>query len=96
MNEIAQFVADHFAEAMISTVLGLLIWAFKSWSGSVNLATDAILAKLDRLTSEVYKSRVEIEGRVTKVETEVLHISEDVREIRRSDHAQAFYNDKSN
>lgn len=65
------FVANHLGEMMVSLVLGALAIAFRAWSTSIKEATNTILDKLDYLTKEFHQHRVDIERRVTRVETKV-------------------------
>jgi len=46
-------------------------FAFQSWAKSLRNSTDRILSKLEGLIIEFHNHRVDIENRVTRVETKV-------------------------
>ena len=62
---------QYIPEIMIGIVLIFFAWAFKSLSKSLEDAPNKILEKLDGLTNEFHETRLQVEKRVTKVETEV-------------------------
>lgn len=64
-----QLLVDHIGELIVGSVLMLLAWGFKAWSVSIKDATISILDKLDYLTKEFHQHRVDIERRITRVET---------------------------
>lgn len=77
-----QFIVSYFGELLVGGVLMMLAWAFKSWSTSIKEATNSILSKLDYLTKEFHQHRIDIERRVTRVETKVDIIHEDTSDPR--------------
>ena len=66
-----QLLIEHLGELLVGVVLMLLAWGFKAWSVSIKEATITILDKLDYLTKEFHQHRIDIERRVTRVETKV-------------------------
>lgn len=65
------FFADHLGELLMSMVLGAFAWAFRSWSFGISRATDKIITELKGLTREFHQHRIDVERRVTRVETKV-------------------------
>lgn len=74
------WVASHFGELMIGAVLTIFGWAFRAWAGAIQKSTDAILTGLKSLQADFHQHRVEVERRVTRVETKVdiLHVEKAV------------------
>lgn len=77
------FLSSYFGEMLVAGVLAMFGWGFKSWSSSIKQATDSILTGLKHLQNEFHQHRVDVERRVTRVETKVDIIHEDTR--RRQD-----------
>ena len=70
--------AAYFGEILVGTVLMVFGFAFQSWAKSLRSSTERaentalrILAKLEGLVIEFHNHRVDIENRVTRVETKV-------------------------
>ena len=64
-------IAAHFGEVLVGVILTIFGFAFQSWAKSLRVATDRILTKLEGLVIEFHNHRVDIENRVTRVETKV-------------------------
>jgi hypothetical protein len=80
------FLTSYFGEILVAGVLAVFGWAFKSWSGSIKQATDSILLGLNSLQKEFHQHRVDVERRVTRVETKVDIIHEDTRRRELREH----------
>ena len=66
-----QFLANYIGELAVTTVLALLAWSFRSWSSTLEKTTDKILNKLADLQRDFNQHRVDVERRVTRVETKI-------------------------
>lgn len=80
------FLSSYFGEMLVAGVLAMFGWGFKSWSSSIKQATDTILAQLESLQKEFHQHRIDVERRVTRVETKVDIIHEDTRRKREREH----------
>lgn len=65
------FVVEHLGEIIMGTVMSLVAWGFRSWSQALRETTNKILNKLEYLTQEFHAHKVDVERRVTRVETKV-------------------------
>ena len=76
------FIAAYLSEIIISGVAGMVAWGFRSWSTALKETTNKILSKLEYLTQEFHAHKVDVERRVTRVETKVdiIH-GEDIERI---------------
>lgn len=63
--------AQYFGEILVGGVLMVFGFAFQSWAKGLRISTDRILEKLEGLVVEFHNHRVDIENRVTRVETKV-------------------------
>lgn len=74
--------AAHLGEVIVGVVLLVFGWAFQTWAKNLKTSseqwgaqlqrsTDRILTKLEGLVKEFHDHRVDIENRVTRVETKV-------------------------
>lgn len=81
---VENFVASHFGEIIVGSVLSLLAWSFRSWSAALKETTTKILNKLEYLTQEFHQHKVDVERRVTRVETKVDLIHTENIEIQKS------------
>lgn len=72
------FIAQHLGELLMSMVLGAFAWAFRSWSQGISGATEKIINELKGLTREFHEHRVDVERRVTRVETIVGWVHNDI------------------
>lgn len=64
-------IAEHLGEVIVGAILMVFGFAFQSWAKSLRSSTDRILHKLEGLVVEFHNHRVDIENRVTRVETKV-------------------------
>ena len=64
-------IANHLGELLVSCVLAVFGFAFRSWSTAITTSTAKISADLKNLLSEFHKHRIEVERRVTRIETKV-------------------------
>lgn len=73
MGEItlSQILAQYFGEIFVGIILMIFGFGFQSWAKSLRISTDRILSKLEGLVIEFHNHRVDIENRVTRVETKV-------------------------
>lgn len=68
---IEAWIAEYGSQLVIGLILIVFGAAFKSWSTTLKDVTEKILGKLDYLTKEFHQHRVDVEKRVTRVETQV-------------------------
>lgn len=78
LTNMESLFSSYFGEILVAGVLALFGWAFKSWSTSIKQATADILNLQKELQREFHQHRVDVERRVTRVETKVdlLHTRE--------------------
>ena len=67
---------DYVSEIIIGTILGGFAWAFRAWAQTIRETSERILEKLDSLSSEFSKHRLNNAERLTRAETELHHIAE--------------------
>lgn len=90
-------IAAHFGEFIVGIVLLVFGWAFQSWAKNLKASSeqwgqqlqrnsDRILSKLEGLAVEFHNHRVDIENRVTRVETKV-DIEREERHAERAERA---------
>jgi hypothetical protein len=65
------FLNEHLGEIIVGIVMSLVAWGFRSWSQALKETTTKILTKLEYLTQEFHAHKVDVERRVTRVETKV-------------------------
>lgn len=63
--------AAYFGELFVGLLLMVFGILFQNWARSMRTQTDRILSKLEGLVIEFHNHRVDIENRVTRVETKV-------------------------
>lgn len=68
---LTEVLAAYFGEILVSSILMIFGFAFQSWAKNLRTSTDRILSKLEGLVVEFHNHRVDIENRVTRVETKV-------------------------
>ncbi len=66
-----QLLSEWLGEIVVGAVLGLLALSFRRWADTLERTTNSILAKLSDLQRDFNQHRVEVERRVTRVETKV-------------------------
>lgn len=71
-------ISNYIGELVVGIALALLAWGFKAWATRLDMLAkkfegmyDGIIHKLNELTQEFHTHRVEVEHRVTRVETKV-------------------------
>ena len=64
-------LVEYIGEIIVGVVLGLLTLSFRNWSQTLERTTNSILQKLADLQRDFNQHRVEVERRVTRVETKV-------------------------
>jgi hypothetical protein len=74
--------AAYFGEMLVGAILMIFGFIFQSWAKGLRSNTDRILSKLEGLVIEFHNHRVDIENRVTRVETKVDIDSLERREAR--------------
>ncbi len=86
------FFSENLLELLIVIPIAIAGWGFKSWSSALKSTTSQILIKLDYLMQEFHQHKVDVERRVTRVETKVDLLHEDnvcnhhVEHHRKEDH----------
>lgn len=68
---IEAWIADWGSQIFVGVVLIVFGAAFRSWSATLKGVSDKILSKLEYLSHEFHEHRVDVEKRVTRVETQV-------------------------
>lgn len=63
--------AAYFGELFVGGILMIFGFMFQNWARSMRSQSDRILSKLEGLVIEFHNHRVDIENRVTRVETKV-------------------------
>jgi len=63
--------AQYLGEMFVGAILLIFSFMFQSWAKGLRSNTDRILQKLEGLVVEFHNHRVDIENRVTRVETKV-------------------------
>lgn len=71
-------LVNHIGELMVGMVLAVFGYAFKSWSRAITDSTAKIIAELKGLSTEFHKHRIDVERRVTRIETKVDEIEKRV------------------
>jgi UDP-glucose 6-dehydrogenase len=74
----ADLFINHLGELMVGMVLAVFGFAFKSWSRAISESTTKIINELKNLSAEFHKHRIEVERRVTRIETKVDEIEKRV------------------
>lgn len=64
-------LVEYIGEIIVGVVLALLSLSFRNWSATLERTTNSILSKLAELQRDFNQHRVEVERRVTRVETKV-------------------------
>lgn len=64
-------LTEHLGEIIVGVVLGLLTLSFRNWSQTLERTTNSILNKLADLQRDFNQHRVDVERRVTRVETKL-------------------------
>jgi len=64
-------LVEYVGEVVVGIVLALLTLSFRNWSQTLERTTNSILDKLAELQRDFNQHRVEVERRVTRVETKV-------------------------
>jgi len=77
-----EVVAAFAGEILVGSILMVMGFIFQSWAKGLRSNTDRILQKLEGLVIEFHNHRVDIENRVTRVETKVDIDSLERREAR--------------
>jgi hypothetical protein len=67
----ADVLINHFGELMIGMVLAVFGAGFRNWSSAIKESTRQIIGELKLLAKEFQSHRIEIEKRVTRVETRI-------------------------
>jgi hypothetical protein len=78
------FVSTFGIEMIVGGMLMIFGFVFSNWARSLRNSTDRILSKLEGLVVEFHHHRVDIENRVTRVETKV-----DIEAAERREHRAA-------
>lgn len=79
--------SEYLGEVIVSVILAILAWSFKSWSSTLERSTNTILDRLTDLQKDFNAHRVEVERRVTRVETKVDIVHTDVTNLKRKEAA---------
>ena len=66
-----ELIVNHFGELVVGIVLMVFGVAFRSWSNAVSHSTGKIINELKSLSREFQQHRIEVERRVTRIETKV-------------------------
>lgn len=78
------FISNHLGEFLLSGVLGAFAWAFRAWSKGLSTATEKIINEMKTLSSEFHQFVVDVERRVTRVETRVDMAYRDIKNKEKS------------
>lgn len=81
-HNLMEVFAAYFGEILVGGILMVIGFIFQSWAKGLRSSTDRILQKLEGLVIEFHNHRVDIENRVTRVETKVDIDSLERREAR--------------
>jgi len=71
------FITEYLFELIVIIPMAIVGWAFKNWSTTLKSTTEQILLKLDYLMRDFHQHKVDVERRVTRVETKVDLLHED-------------------
>lgn len=79
------WMAAYIGEMALAIIAGLVAWGFKSWSSQLKDSTNRILDMLESLTADFHDHKMEVERRVTRIETKVDIVHDENLEWRRKD-----------
>lgn len=86
------FLAKWAGELLVAGVLALFAWGFKAWSSNLKDAKDTVIRSVEgilqgqrELSKEFQEHRVLTERRVTRIETKVDMLHQDMEHIGKKD-----------
>jgi len=68
----------YIPEIVVGVILLGFTWSFKGWSNTLRETSEQILDKLEKLSVEFHGHKVENEGRVTRLETELDNLTKQI------------------
>jgi hypothetical protein len=67
-------MGSYLSEIIIGGVLGGFAWAFRAWASTIRETSERILERLDEVSQELHKHRLNNAERLARVEAEIRHL----------------------